>query len=128
VVTAAHGPELHRGDADAQKRDDVGRSIAAHDAPDLAVGVRSRRGAKGLHVGGVRVDQDRRARKGRDHARAGELANLVEDRGRVLLRQIAHVHVNEADVGDLVQGIAAKDSAEVYRRSVEQLRASAGER
>ena len=41
------------------------------------------------------------------------LAHLVEDRVRVLLRQVADIDVDEASVGHLVERVAAPDPAEV---------------
>src|SRR5919109_1095208 len=128
MMAAAEGPELDRRDPGPHERDGIRGAVAAHHAPHAAVAVRRRGLAQRPHVGGVGVDQDGGPGEARDHPRPGHLANLREYLLRVLLRQIAHVHVYDTAVGDLVQGVAAEDAAEVYRRPMEELRALARKR
>ena len=119
VMAVAHGAELNRRDAGPQERDRVRGAVPADDASRLAGAVLRGRRLESPHVDGLRVDQRGRTREGRDHAGTGQPADLVEDRRRVLLRQIADVHIDEAGVWDLVQGVAAENPAEIDRRPVE---------
>jgi hypothetical protein len=75
-----------------------------------------------------RVDERRRAHEGGDHRRPGDAGNLCEDRLGILLGQVAHVDVDVASVGHLVEGVATQDPAEVDRRPIEELRAPGGKR
>ena len=88
-----------------------------------------RRLAQRPHEGRVAVDDGRRAGEERRRPRRrGRPAHLLQDRGRVLLGQVADVDVDHASVGHLVERVAAPDPAEVDRGAVEQLRAVPGKR
>ena len=126
-MAAADGPELDGRDAGAQERDGVGGAVAA-DAHHLRAVKRSGGVAERTHEDRVRIDDRGRAKEARDDLGAGQITDLLEDRVRVLLRQVANVDIDDASVGHLVEGVAAEDAAEVDRRSVEELGALARKR
>ena len=61
-------------------------------------------------------------------AHVGQLLHRRADRLVVLAGQVADVHVDHAQVGHLVHGVAADDPAEIDRRPVEQVGGLARER
>src|SRR5690349_13755453 len=127
VVAGALGPELHGRRARVYETDGVGCAVAPNrDA--LGGGALRHRLGQHLHVRVAALHHDRRAAEDLGHVHVGDLAHGLEDLVGVLARQVAHVHVHRAQVGDLVDRVAAHDPAEADRRPVEELRRLARER
>src|SRR3954451_14480425 len=126
VVPAADRPELDRGDAGLDERDRVGGAVAA-DRQRVALDRAPDGVAQGQHVGVVARDDDRRALEGLDDLQVADGADLRRDVGGVLVGQEADVDVDRADVGDLVERVAARDPGQVDRRAVEEVRGLAAE-
>ena len=80
------------------------------------------------HVAVVALHDRRVAVEDPGHARVGQLLDRGLDRVGVLAGQVAHVDVDHAQVGHLVERVAALDAAEVDRGAVEQVRGLARER
>ena len=94
--------------------------LALNDMRDTAE-VRGSGVAQGAHEDRVLVHGRGRAGEGGDHRRPRQLADLIENCGRVLFRQIANVHIDHASVGHLVERVPTQDASEVDRGAVEQL-------
>ena len=103
MVAGAGRAELDRGNPDAQKRHGV-RGPVAPDAGHAGRVMAGRRAAEGAHVNGIGVDGGRGAREGRDHLCVIQRPDLAQDLGRVLLGQVADIHVDVANVWHLIQG------------------------
>ena len=126
VMAAAHGAELDRRNARFQEGDRVGGAVAA-DRQRVALDRAPDRVAQGQHVRVLARDDGRRAREELDDLEVPDGADLGHDVAGVLVGQEADVDVDRADVGDLVEGVAADDAREVDRRAVEEVGGLAAE-
>src|SRR5688500_5101309 len=122
VVASSDGTELDGGHAGVDEADRVRGAVAA-DTDRLGVEHAGHAFAQHPYEPVVAID-DRGVAVELGHQRdGGKLGDLVADVRRVLPRQIPDVDVDEAAVGDLVEGVAAEDAPEVDRGPVEQVRA-----
>jgi hypothetical protein len=120
VVAAADGPELDRRHARLEERRRVRGAVAA-DRQRLVVERLGDRLAQRAHVGVGARDVRGGALEDLDDAHVGEVADLGEDLGRILVGEVADVDVHAAEVRDLVEGVAALDARDVDRGPVEEV-------
>ena len=129
MVAVARGPAFHRGNAHVEERRGV-RGAVAPDRDLLVAAPDHPRdaGAERPDVGVLAIDHHRMPVEGPRGGGAVEGVDVGEDRVGVLAGQVADVHVDHAGVRHAVDGVAARDPAEVDRRPVEEVGRLARER